>query len=146
MRDDASRARLEEMGFEIYVPRTFRDAALVRPASSPRARVALIVRAESAPARALLAQVARALAFARIEASIAVDAARIGDATGLVVFGASLASEIGAALPAARQKSIAWVGAGEPAEIAGNVAAKRALWSELRRLSRALAKPSVGGG
>jgi len=146
MRDDASRARLEEMGFEIYVPRILRDAALVRPASSPRARVVLIVRAESAPARALLAQVARALAFARIEASIAADAARIGDATGLVVFGASLASEIGAALPAGRQKSIAWVGAGEPAEIAGNVAAKRALWSELRRLSRALAKPSVGGG
>ncbi len=146
MRDDASRARLEEMGFEIYVPRALRDAAIARPTSSPRARVVLIARAESTSARALLAQVARALAFARVEASIAADAARIGDAAGLVVFGESLAREVGAAVPVERQKSIARVGVGQPAEIAGNVAAKRALWSELRRLARALAKTRAVGG
>ena len=56
------------------------------------------------------------------------------------MFGAALAREIGAAVPAERQKSIGWVGVAEPAEIAGNVAAKRALWSELKRLAHALAK------
>jgi DNA polymerase III psi subunit len=134
------------MGFEIYVPRALRDAAVARPASSPRARIVLIARTESASARSLLAQVTRALAFARVEASIAADAARVDDAAGLVVFGESLAREIGAAVPAERQKSIVWAGVGEPAEIVGNVAAKRALWSELRRLARAPAKTRAAGG
>jgi hypothetical protein len=136
MRDDASRARLEEMGFELYVPRG--AAALPRVAES-RARVVLIAR-ESASAHGLLAQVVRALAFARIEAPIASDASRIGDAAAVVVFGATLVREIGAAVPAERQKSTGWVGAAEPAEIAGNVGAKRALWNELKRLARTVAK------
>lgn len=153
MRDDASRARLEEMGFALYVPRGVRgasiDAAIVTTRVSDsagalnehgRMRVALIARAESAYARTLLTQVARALAFARIDTTIAPDAARIGGAAGIVVFGASLAREIGAAVPAEQQKSMQWVGTTEPAEVAGNVAAKRALWSELKRLARALAK------
>lgn len=140
MRDDASRARLQEMGFEIYVPRSARSVAsapsLSVPVAGARPRVALVSRTESA----LLAQVVRALAFARVDASVAPGAKRIGDAVGLVVFGESLAREIGAALPAGRQQSMGWVGAAEPAEIAGNVAAKRALWSELKRLARGLAK------
>jgi hypothetical protein len=140
MRDDASRARLLEMGFELYVPRGVRATA-IPAASISRKRVALIARDESASARALLAQVARALAFVRIEAAVARDAKRIGDAAGLVVFGASLAREVGAALPAGHTQSIEWVSAAEPAEIAGKVAAKRALWSELKRLARALARP-----
>jgi hypothetical protein len=138
MRDDASRARLEEMGFEIYLPRGVASAPAPSVAVPVRARprVALISRAESA----LLAQVVRALAFARVDAAVAPGAKRIGDAVGLVVFGESLAREIGAALPAGRQQSMGWVGAAEPAEIAGDVAAKRALWGELKRLARALAK------
>jgi hypothetical protein len=142
MRDDASRARLLEMGIELYVPRGMRAATVPAEAASrsPK-RVALLARDESAAARALLAQVARAHAFARIEAAVARDAKRIGDAAGLVVFGASLAREIGAALPAGHQQAIEWVGAAEPADIAGKVAAKRALWSELKRLARALARP-----
>ena len=146
MRDDASRARLLEMGFDLYVPRGMR-AEVPEPrvstepvAARARKRVALIARDESAAARALLAQVARSLAFARIDAAIARDAKRIGDAAGLVVFGSSLAREIGATLPAGRQQSIEWVAAAEPVEIAGRTAAKRALWSELRRLVHALAK------
>ena len=141
MRDDASRARLLEMGIELYVPRGVRSvaAAAAVPALA-RKRVALIARDESASARALLAQVARALAFARVEAAVSSDAKRIGGAAGLVVFGASLTREIGAALPAGRQPTIEWFGAAEPAEIAGNIAAKRALWSELKRLARTLAK------
>ena len=138
MRDDASRARLVEMGFEMYVPRGVRSAAGAgrAVAAASRARVVLIARGENA----LIAQVARALAFARIDAPIASDASRIGDAAGLVVFGAPLAREVGAAVPAERRASIGWVGAADPAEIAGNVAAKRALWSELKRVARTLAK------
>ncbi len=138
MRDDASRARLEEMGFDIYVPRAASAPAQSVPVVGSRARprVALLSRTESA----LLSQVARALAFARVDAAVAPGAKRIGDAVGLVVFGESLAREIGAALPPGRKESMGWVGAAEPAEITGSVAAKRALWSELKRLARALAK------
>jgi hypothetical protein len=145
MRDDASRARLLEMGIELYVPRGVRSVAAAA-AEPARKRVALIARDESAAARALLAQVARALAFARVEAAVSSDAKRIGGAAGLVVFGASLTREIGAALPAGRQPTIEWFGAAEPAEIAGNIAAKRALWSELKRLARTLAKGGAGPG
>ncbi|HET7925528.1 MAG TPA: hypothetical protein VFL30_11555 [Rhodanobacteraceae bacterium] len=142
MRDDASRARLLEMAIELYVPRGVRAAVSATPDRgeplASRKRVVLIARDESASARALLAQVARALAFARVDATVT-DAKRVGHAAGLVVFGSSLAREIGATLPAGRQQSIEWVAAAEPAEISGRTAAKRALWSELRRLVRALA-------
>jgi hypothetical protein len=153
MRDDASRARLEEMGFDLYVPRSARKAAAdVRAVAAPQAadalasgssrrqRVALIARADSAKAHALLAQIARALAFARIDAAITPDAASIGDAAGLVVFGAALAREVGATVSADRQKTLEWVGAADLADIGRSVAARRALWSELRRLARALAQ------
>src|SRR3982751_849207 len=91
MRDDASRARLVEMGFELYVPRGLQAVAAERAGS--RKRVALIARDESASSRSLLAQVVRALAFARIDAVVASEPTRIGDVAGMVVFGASLARE-----------------------------------------------------
>ena len=138
MRDDASRARLVEMGFELYVPRGLR-ATPTAAASRTRKRVALVSRDGSASATTLVAHVARSLILARIDAAVVRDGTGIGDAAGLVVFGASLAREIGAALPPGRQEAIAWAGAAEPREIAGSTAAKRALWSELRRLVRALA-------
>ena len=134
MRDDASRARLVEMGFELYVPRGLQAAR-----ASSRKRLALIARDESASARILLAQIVRALAFPHIEATLESDAARIGDAAGVVVFGASLAREVGAASPAGRP-SIERLVVAAPAEIAGNAAAKRALWTELKRLARTIAK------
>jgi DNA polymerase III psi subunit len=137
MRDDASRARLVEMGFELYVPRGVRAVAAEHV--DARKRVALIARDESASARSLLAQVMRALAFARIDAIVAPDAVRIADVAAVVVFGASLAREVGAA-SAAGQPSIEPLGVAAPTEIAGNPAAKRALWTELKRLVRALAK------
>src|SRR3954469_23547687 len=77
MRDDASRARLLEMGIELYVPRGLRAAAAER--AEARKRVVLIARDESASVRLLLAQVVRALAFARIEATVESDIARIGN-------------------------------------------------------------------
>jgi DNA polymerase III psi subunit len=147
MWDDASRVRLEEMGFDLYVPRVLRAASradqaqpLPRASGPVLARVALLARAENAQARVLLAQVARSLAFARIEIVVAPDAAQIGDAGGLVVFGPVLAREVGASVSAERQKAIEWVAAAELADFGGSVAAKRALWSELKRLARVLAK------
>jgi hypothetical protein len=139
MRDDASRARLVEMGFELYMPRGgLLDAAAAAPAPARR-RVALVARGEGGSGRTLVAEVVRALAYARIDAAVVSDGARIGEAAGIVVFGAALAREVGASLPAARRQTIAWAGVAEPAEIAGKAAAKRALWGELKRLARSLA-------
>jgi hypothetical protein len=130
MRDDASRARLLEMGFELYVPRGAVPAGSAREA---RKRVALVARGQSA----LLADVARALGFAGIEANIVSGAAEVRDAAGLVVFGSSPATD--AAVPQGGTPPIARVRAPELAQTRGNAAAKRALWGELRRLARELA-------
>lgn len=148
MRDEASLQRLVEMGFAVYVPRGAAGAMHAVPALSAathdtgageRARVVLLARADTAAARALLEGVRRALAFAHIDGSVesAVDS-RTADAAGLVVFGEALAREAGAAVPAPQQKALQWVSATDAAAIASNPQAKRALWSELRRIARAL--------
>jgi tRNA(Arg) A34 adenosine deaminase TadA len=82
----------------------------------------------------------RALAFARVDGAIesAVEEARIGDAAGLVLFGDVLVRQAGAVLSADRRKSLQWIAAGDCAEIAASGSAKRVLWSELRRVLRAL--------
>lgn len=146
MRDDASLARLEEMGFAVYVPRGARGAR-VEPTSAPasargdgsrvaRPRVVLLAR-EDTP---LLAGVRRALAFVHIDAdiAIAIDEQQLGDAKGLVTFGDALAREVGGRLPASRQAALAGAAAADAASIAGQPHAKRALWSELKRLARAV--------
>lgn len=143
MRDEASLARLEEMGFAVYVPRGVKAVAA---SSSPndeasheaRARVVLLAREDSKAARALVAGVRRALAFARIESEAvsAIDESRLGEAKGLVAFGDALARDVGARVSAARQAALAWVATGDAAAVAGEARAKRALWSELRRLVR----------
>ena len=145
MRDDASRARLVEMGFELYTPRGLRGAASAEPAPARR-RVALVARGEGGSGRMLVAEVARALAYARIDAAVVSDGARIGEAAGVVVFGAALAREVEATLPAGRRERLAWAGVAGPGEIAGKAAAKRALWDELKRLARSLAGPPRGRG
>jgi hypothetical protein len=151
MRDEASLARLEEMGFSVYVPRATRSAPVVpAPAKAlaassasragVRARVVLLARDDTPAARALLANVRRALAFARIDSEVAsaVEAGRIGDAKGLVAFGDAFVREAGVALPASRQAGLAWVATDDAAAIAGQPRAKRALWSELKRITRTL--------
>ncbi|HKE47415.1 MAG TPA: hypothetical protein VKB52_05085 [Rhodanobacteraceae bacterium] len=142
MLDETSRARLAEMGVDVYVPRVRGTvpaaAAVVEPA---RTRVALLARAGDAAAKALVADVGRALKFARVESAVEAKAdARLHDAAGLVVFGDTLAREAGAALPVERQKAVPWVAAGEADALAGNAPAKRALWSELKRMARSLAR------
>ena len=157
MRDEASLSRLEEMGFAVYMPRGMRSApppASTAAADSPhavgaprpgtrtgsRARVVLLAREDSKPARALIAGVRRALAFARIDSEVAtaIDEPRLGDAKGLVAFGDAFAREVGVRVSATRQAALAWVATGEAAAVAVEAPAKRALWSELRRLTRAL--------
>lgn len=153
MLDEASRLRLEEMDIDVYVLRGVHatavvdHAGVVPRASESRARVALIARTEGAAvsARALLAEVARALTMARIDAVIATDLARAGETAGIVVFGAALARDLGTALQAGRRKPVEWVGAAELADIGGSASAKRALWVELKRLVRALAKSGQPG-
>lgn len=155
MLDDVSLLRLAEMGVDVYAPRSARreagaeripadsSAAASEVSRAPErasARVVLLARADDARAKGLLAQIARALAFARVDGVVesAIDEARIGAAAGLVVFGDALVRQAGAALSADRRKNLQWIATGDSAEIAASGSAKRALWSELRRLIRAL--------
>ena len=145
MLDEMSLARLAEMGVDVYVPRAAPAPAVAAGPETPRraqgARVALLARAGDAAAKALVADVGRALRFARVENALESKAdARLGEAAGLVVFGAALAREAGAALPVERQKAVQWVAAGEAGAVSADAQAKRALWSELKRMARALGR------
>jgi hypothetical protein len=149
MRDEASLARLEEMGFAVYVPRSARSEPSPGASSptvtspretrvAPRARVVLLAREESKAARAFVAGVKRALAFARIDSEVAtaIDEQRLGGARGLVAFGEAFVREAGVQLSAERQAALVWVATADADTIARQPPAKRALWSELKRLSR----------
>jgi hypothetical protein len=154
MLNEQSLRRLEEMGIDVHVPRGTRRSGNVCSGSAPsrveatsaaprvaeraRARVVLLARADQARAKALLAQIARALAFAQIDGVIesTVEEARLSGAAGLVVFGDALVRQAGAVLSADRRKNLQWVTAVEVAEIAAGASAKQALWSELKRMIR----------
>lgn len=156
MLDDARLRLLGEMGVDVYVPRPLRGApgiagvaasnisesALPVARKNARTRVALIARLQERSETALLAQTRCALAFAQIDGVIgdALDARDLSDTLGMVVFGKSLAREVGAALPADRAKVVHWISAADVASIVGNANGKRALWSELRRMIRTLQK------
>lgn len=154
MLDEVSLLRLAEMGVDVYASRSARREAgtergpvdspaaafeASRPLARASARVVLLARGDDARAKGLLAQVVRALAFARVDGVVeaAIDEARIGDAAGLVVFGDALVRQAGA-LSADRRKNLQWIATGDSAEIAASGSVKRALWSELRRVIRAL--------
>ena len=156
MLDDVSLLRLAEMGVDVYAPRNTRRAAAAEQVSAdasaaagselPRvperalSRVVLLAHVEDPRAKGLLAQVVRALAFARVDGVVesAVDEARIGDAAGLVVFGEDLVRQAGAVMSADRRKNLQFIATRDGAEVAASGSAKRALWSELRRMVRAL--------
>jgi hypothetical protein len=146
---DARLARLEEMGFAVYLPRGLSRVASVAPtreaSRSARARVVLLVREDTPAARTLVAGVRRALAFAQIESDVAtaIDEPRLGDAKGLVAFGEAFAREVGAKVSASRHAALAWASTAEAGAIAGDALAKRALWSELKRLARTLRTASA---
>ena len=155
MLDDVSLLRLAEMGVDVYAPRSARRLGAGELSAHPSgvaaseayrvperasARVVLLARAEDSRAKGLLAQVLRALAFARVDGVVesAVDEARIGNAAGLVVFGDVLVRQAGAVLSAERRKNLQFIAARDSSEVAASGSAKRALWSELRRMVRAL--------
>jgi hypothetical protein len=170
VRDDASLRRLAEMGVDVYVPRTSRrasDAAVASvtmPAALSRVResdiaegpaglqasavatVLLLAEADSRSAVALLKDVTRTLAFAQIRSAAAssLDESLIAAAGALVMFGEGQARAVGALIPAQRQRDIGWVVSAEPARLARDAQAKRALWSELKRMARGLRAASQG--
>jgi hypothetical protein len=111
-------------------------------ATTPSGQPAVLLLAETSSARAvaLLAAVTRALAFARVHSAQAAspDESTLAGARALVVFGDAQARAAGAVLTAQRQREIGWVVAAEPSALAGDAHAKRALWSELKRITRLL--------
>lgn len=161
MRDDASLRRLAEMGVDVYVPRRVgadpRSSAQVPASSAPGPKataaveagqatsdgvdVLLLADAHTPAAKKLLADVTRALAFAQVASAPAPasDATALASAAALVMFGAAQARAAGALLSAPRQGEMGWVVSGELAALVGDARAKRALWSELRRMLRGLA-------
>lgn len=158
MRNEASLRRLAEMGVDVYRLRTIPAAAHVATTMSASvrsnavstaveepsintARILLLVQVQSPLSKALLADVMRTLKFARVACAYAGtrDETALSTAAGLVMFGEAQAREVGALIPAQRQREIGWVVSAEPQTLAKNAHAKRALWSELRRMTRALA-------
>lgn len=150
MFDDYSLRLLGEIGIEVYLPRGAapvaapdageRDGA-VSPAASSAVPVPVLIEAAARDAApGMVDQVLRALR------SVGLDAAPHGfgahppleSVRGAVVLGNALMRQIGADLSAQQQARIVWVVAASPTALRGDAAAKRALWSEIRRLARAL--------
>lgn len=156
MLDEASLARLAEMGIEVYLPRRRGEAprasaAPASPQDAVRAEaggaaapipagIVLIACADAAKPADLLADVARALRFAHIDCARCdvPDDAMLEAARALVLFGDAQVRAVGARLSAQRQREIGWIVTGDAAVLAGDARAKRALWSELRRVMRTL--------
>lgn len=147
MRDEASLRRLAEMDIDVYVPRLVREvaasnrtvASAAERESPPRARVVLLASDENTGAKALLAQIARALAFARIDSAVeqSMDPNDSG-AAAVVAFGEAFARDLENAEPAERRKRLQWISAPDIVTIGARAHAKRALWNELRPMIRAL--------
>lgn len=159
MLDDYSLRLLAEIGIDVYVPRAVASAIANGPAAqavpssdrspatgaasqTPRVDAApparfLIVCAQEQESR-LLSELLRGLRMAGLEAAIAEagQTQRISEARGLLILGESLMRSLGADMSAQRQNEIAWVVSSEPAKLAQSATAKRALWGEIKRLSR----------
>lgn len=145
--DDADLRRLAEIGIDVYLPRVAQAAATASTVVAAGAGgVLLLGDAPDARGAALLAGVARALAFARIPCSQArvAEESAFADARALVAFGDAHARAAGAALSAQRQREIGWVVTAEPAVLATDARAKRALWSELKRVVRPMRQRTGG--
>src|SRR5690606_11261932 len=143
MRAEASLRRLAEIGIDVHRLRTYADAADEtstaqpgRAAATGSAR-ALLVAGDRAHASApLVADLLRSLAWLRVDAALAKPAdAGVDGADVLVVFGDDSVRAIGARLPAQRQQAVTWVVAPALSVLARDVPARRALWSELRRMA-----------
>jgi hypothetical protein len=162
MLDDYSLRLLAEMGVDVYLPR---DAAAVvsavvhavgpsvgsvaghahadgefPPSTKPVGKsIDLLILCREGDHKRLLADLLRGVRMAGLDASIAEpgQSASIALARGLLVLGESLARSLGAEMPAQRQNEMAWIVTHEPIALAQSAEAKRALWGEIKRLSRA---------
>ena len=167
MLDDYSLRLLAEIGIEVYVPRTAVAAPAVQSAAhqahdKPQAGVAAGSSLPPAPAAGastirivcsearqgrLLDDLLRGLRMAGLDAAMA-DISRleaVAAARGLLILGETLMRMLGAGIPAQRQNEMDWIISSEPAVLAGSAEAKRSLWGEIKRLSRAQAKHRAGG-
>jgi hypothetical protein len=145
MRGEADLRRLAEIGVDTYEPRAAvaqsGAAAASDGGASPSAIGAVLIGDGSTQrASGLLDAVMRAFAFAKVSCTRADagDEAVLADARALVAFGEARARAAGAMLSAQRQREISWVVTGELAALATDARAKRALWSELKRIARHL--------
>ncbi|WP_419481015.1 hypothetical protein [Dokdonella sp.] len=147
------------MGIEVCVPRApLEPAAAGDPADvAPQAigagaLVALFADPQVALATGLVADLVRALRFAGIRcvADSGQAPAALAVAAGAIMLGPAAARRAGALLPAQRQTELAWIVTAELTQLRGDVPARRALWSEIRRLAQRLATPAghapVSGG
>jgi hypothetical protein len=162
MLDDYSLRLLAEIGVDVYVPREAAPIVVADdqrgvPSAGPLAALAaatgehpplavpggqssdLLILCNLGAHDRLLADLLRAVRMAGLDAAIADagDNASIALARGLLVLGESLARSLGAEMPAQRQNEIAWIVTHEPMALAQSADAKRALWGEIKRLSRA---------
>jgi len=151
MRDEASLARLTELGIEPWVLRA-RVASAVAAGESPAGTVpaggarlpegTILVMAEarSGAARTMLADIQRTLRFAGL--ACVVHAGESGgqggfaDAAAWLMFGEDAARRAGAEVSADRQRDLDWVVAPGLDELVGNAPGRRAVWCELRRFAR----------
>lgn len=151
MLDDDLR-RLAEIGIDVYLPRGGAAAAhAIAPGAAnadhtevtKAAAVVVLAATPNARAEKLLADVLHALAAAKVHCvhGDIDDESAIAVAPALVMFGESPLRAVGARIPAVRQSAIGWVAAADLATLARDPSAKRALWSELKRMARGL----VGG-
>lgn len=160
--DSLRLSRLSEMGIDVYLPRQAHNAtppdadpslasrgdaaatSVMEMAEQPAAAVVpgvlLVAHAQTRREQVLLADVERALRLARIACRIVdgSDEATVREAAALVLFGQARARAVGAGLSAHRQGEVGWVVTVELADLAGDAQARRALWSELRRMLRQL--------
>ena len=166
MLDDYSLRLLMEMGIDVYLPRPVVEHHVsvqsVSAASISSAPMASAIRESvtaGVPARAeflilgaidsqkrLCVELLRSLRMARLNAAL-VDASQtdaIAQARGLLVLGQPLARSLGADMPAQRQNEIIWIVSHDPDTLAKNADAKRALWGEIKRLSRSQANRPHG--
>lgn len=165
MLDDENLRRLAEIGIDVYVTRSALQVVAsevssasvpaIRSACAPGVRseavdgvpgqaphaVIVLAEATSVGARALIANVVRALGFAGIACEHVEmhDETALAGVDALVVFGERQVRAAGALVTAQRQREIGWVAAVELSTLATDASAKRALWSELRRMARELA-------
>ncbi|MDR2013190.1 MAG: hypothetical protein LBQ20_09180 [Rhodanobacter sp.] len=149
MHDEASLRRLAEMGIDVYVPRSMATRAPETPgrAESMNARAepvdVLLIAGDMAPrVPALITDIERALRCmgVRCLCTETPDAAALAAAAAVIVCGQAHAREIGARIPAQRQREIGWVVTDEWPTLIGHGSAKRALWSELRRVVRSIVR------